>query len=133
MDLRNRGTAILLTTHDLDQAQSLADRVGILRAGVLVREGAPADMLRASFDTMMELIVVLGKTDPAREAVLRQLGLQPASTPDNWICLAPPETLDLPAISRRLTTAGLTVKELRMRKPDLTSLYSLALRENGAR
>lgn len=38
-DLRNQGVAILLTTHYLEEAELLADRIGIIRKGKLVAEG----------------------------------------------------------------------------------------------
>ena len=44
-DLRDEHDAtILLTTHDLDEAARLADRVGILHQGRLVAEGTPAEL-----------------------------------------------------------------------------------------
>jgi len=46
--LRSLGKTILLTTHYLDEAQQLADRVAVLRAGEIVRIGAPADLIGAA-------------------------------------------------------------------------------------
>jgi ABC-2 type transport system ATP-binding protein len=44
-DLRDEHDAtILLTTHDLDEAARLADRIGILHQGRLVAEGTPAEL-----------------------------------------------------------------------------------------
>jgi ABC-2 type transport system ATP-binding protein len=43
--LRDRGTAILLTTHYLDEAQRLADRIELMHAGQIVRSGSPADIV----------------------------------------------------------------------------------------
>jgi ABC-2 type transport system ATP-binding protein len=43
-NLRQLGKTILLTTHYLDEAEQLADRVAVLRDGVIVREGKPADL-----------------------------------------------------------------------------------------
>ena len=40
--LRAAGTTILLTTHDMDEAQALADRVVLLSGGTVVAEGPPA-------------------------------------------------------------------------------------------
>ncbi len=43
--LRSLGKTILLTTHYLDEAQQLADRVAVLRAGELIRIGTPAELI----------------------------------------------------------------------------------------
>jgi len=43
-NLRALGKTILLTTHYLDEAEQLADRVAVLRDGEIVRVGSPADL-----------------------------------------------------------------------------------------
>jgi ABC-2 type transport system ATP-binding protein len=45
--LRALGKTILLTTHYLDEAEQLSDRVAVLRAGEIVATGTPADLTRA--------------------------------------------------------------------------------------
>jgi ABC-2 type transport system ATP-binding protein len=42
--LRDAGTTVLLTTHYLDEAEHLADRVTVVRDGRVVAEGTPADL-----------------------------------------------------------------------------------------
>jgi ABC-2 type transport system ATP-binding protein len=42
--LRSLGKTVLLTTHYLDEAEQLADRVAVLRDGLIVREGTPAEL-----------------------------------------------------------------------------------------
>jgi ABC-2 type transport system ATP-binding protein len=42
--LRQLGKTLLLTTHYLDEAQELADRVAIVKDGVIVAEGPPAEL-----------------------------------------------------------------------------------------
>jgi ABC-2 type transport system ATP-binding protein len=44
-DLRSLGKSILLTTHYMEEAQRLADRVAILRTGEIVATGAPRELL----------------------------------------------------------------------------------------
>ena len=39
--LRDTGTIVFLTTHDMDEAERLADRIGVIRDGRLVAEGTP--------------------------------------------------------------------------------------------
>jgi ABC-2 type transport system ATP-binding protein len=45
--LRELGKTVLLTTHYLDEAQNLADRVAVLRDGAIVSSGSPADLTAA--------------------------------------------------------------------------------------
>jgi ABC-2 type transport system ATP-binding protein len=42
--LRDLGKTILLTTHYLDEAQALADRVAIIKHGAILAEGAPSEL-----------------------------------------------------------------------------------------
>ena len=46
--LRELGKTVLLTTHYLDEAQQLADRVAVLRAGEIVRMGRPSELIASS-------------------------------------------------------------------------------------
>jgi ABC-2 type transport system ATP-binding protein len=43
-NLRGLGKTVLLTTHYLDEAEQLADRVAVLRDGLIVREGKPSEL-----------------------------------------------------------------------------------------
>jgi ABC-2 type transport system ATP-binding protein len=49
--LRSLGKTILLTTHYLDEAEQLADRVAVLREGRIIREGTPAELTGGTSET----------------------------------------------------------------------------------
>jgi ABC-2 type transport system ATP-binding protein len=49
--LRSLGKTILLTTHYLDEAEQLADRVAVLREGRIIREGTPAELTGGTQET----------------------------------------------------------------------------------
>jgi ABC-2 type transport system ATP-binding protein len=49
--LHSLGKTILLTTHYLDEAEQLADRVAVLREGRIVREGSPAELTAETAET----------------------------------------------------------------------------------
>ncbi len=70
-ELRALGKTILLTTHYLDEAEQLADRVAVLRAGVIMREGSPAELTGGSVQTEIRYSrggeeIVEQTTDPTR-------------------------------------------------------------------
>ncbi|GAB3799277.1 hypothetical protein GCM10028798_12330 [Humibacter antri] len=48
--LRKRGSSILLTTHSMEEAQSVCDRVAIIDHGALLTEGTPADLIAKNRD-----------------------------------------------------------------------------------
>ena len=74
--LRSLGKTILLTTHYLDEAEQLADRVAVLREGVIVREGTPSELTSGTDDAEIRYRrngreIVLRTAEPTR--VLNEL------------------------------------------------------------
>ena len=70
-NLRELGKTILLTTHYLDEAEQLADRVAVLREGRIVREGTPAELTGGAVETEIRfrrggVELVERTTDPTR-------------------------------------------------------------------
>jgi ABC-2 type transport system ATP-binding protein len=59
--LKQLGKTVLLTTHYLDEAQALADRVAIVKDGVIVAEGAPGELSRASARYRVSYIAADGR------------------------------------------------------------------------
>jgi ABC-2 type transport system ATP-binding protein len=69
--LRSLGKTVLLTTHYLDEAQELCDRVAVLREGLIVRIGTPAELRGTSLETEIRYWkdgrqVVLRTVEPTR-------------------------------------------------------------------
>ena len=62
------GTTVLLTTHYLDEAEHLADRVGVLAGGRLVAEGTPDELMSVTPTTTISFELPNG-VDPAAVAV----------------------------------------------------------------
>jgi ABC-2 type transport system ATP-binding protein len=70
-NLRSLGTTILLTTHYLDEAEQLSDRVAVLREGRIIRVGTPEELTGESAQTEIRFrldgeLVVETTTDPTR-------------------------------------------------------------------
>ncbi len=83
-ELRAEGMAIVLTTHYMDEAERLADRLQVLQAG-RVRAAGPTR--RVLGDVVGEHVVLLSALDPAAERVLawfRERGARPARVLERW-------------------------------------------------
>jgi lipooligosaccharide transport system ATP-binding protein len=54
-ELRASGSTVLVTTHYMDEAQRLCDRVAVISAGKVIRSGAPAELIAALAAETIEL------------------------------------------------------------------------------
>jgi ABC-2 type transport system ATP-binding protein len=128
--LRERGgTTILLTTHYLDEAERLCDRIAIIHAGRIVAEGTPA-ALRAGLGH--ELVELRLHGDPA--AALASLRAQGIAGEDAFTVGS---TLTLPVhagsaarLLELIQRAELAVSAISTRRPTLDDVY---LQLTGAR
>jgi ABC-2 type transport system ATP-binding protein len=74
--LRSLGKTVLLTTHYLDEAEQLADRVAVMREGVIVRIGSPRELTTSDQEVEIRYRrggeeIVVSTTEPTR--VLHEL------------------------------------------------------------
>jgi ABC-2 type transport system ATP-binding protein len=70
--LRDEGRTILLTTHDLGDAEQLADRVAILHRGRILAEGSP-ETLTTGGSTAIRFRLHAAPTDAALQALVSRL------------------------------------------------------------
>ena len=121
--LREGGVGVLVVTHDLDQAEGLADRVGFLDEGVKVLEGVPAALISDAFGDQMEIEVVL-EAPAARDRAerLTHLGLSPGPTPETWIEFSSDGYARAAHLAARLKELEADVREIRVRRPSLEHL-----------
>ncbi|PPF56692.1 ABC transporter ATP-binding protein [Clavibacter michiganensis] len=85
-DLRTRGQATLLVSHDLAVVARLADRVAVMHDGRIVEEGPTAEILRAPAHARTRALVAAVPTGvprgtPLSEARLEAAGAAPAPAP----------------------------------------------------
>jgi ABC-2 type transport system ATP-binding protein len=106
--INDRGKTVVLTTHYMDEAEMLCDRVAILDAGRILQLGAPADLVR-ELDAPVVVSVQDERLDAAAAGALA--GVLAAETSGGWtrITTRQPEQL-LPELAARQALAGLQVK-----------------------
>jgi len=66
--LRDRGKAVILSTHRLDEAQRVCDRFGLLHEGRLVQEGTLEELRAASgYETLAEMFLHFAESESSEE------------------------------------------------------------------
>jgi ABC-2 type transport system ATP-binding protein len=76
-ELRDRGVTLVLTTHDMDEAASLSDRVGIMDHGRLLALDTPQGLMRSmSGEATLELATDGAVGDAAADALAELAGVQ---------------------------------------------------------
>ncbi len=73
--LKQEGLTILLTTHYMEEAAQLADRVGIVNAGRMIAEGSPADLVA---EHLPRYVLELAASDQDDES-WRELAAEPGT------------------------------------------------------
>jgi ABC-2 type transport system ATP-binding protein len=119
------GMTIFLTTQYLEEADTLADRVGIISDGRIVAEGPPAELRRS----LGEDLIVAEVADPhVGEAALDQLrqldGVDSVALDGNRLVIAATDgSASLSPVAIALNKAGLTVRALTLRTPTLDDVF----------
>jgi len=121
---RELGMTIFLTTQYLEEADTLADRVGIISSGRLVAEGSPA-VLKHSVGHDVIVAEVEGDDISALEALRSIEGVESTGNADGTFTV---RTRDgaavLGTVAVKLSRAGLHLKGLTMRTPTLDDVYT---------
>jgi ABC-2 type transport system ATP-binding protein len=112
------GTTVLLTTHYLDEAEHLADRVGVLVRGRLVAEGTPAELMAAAPEATISFELPAG-TDAAQLAVPADATIEAARV---TIATTSP-TAVLAAITAAAVDRGVELAALSVRRPSLEEVF----------
>jgi len=134
--LRAGGTTVFLTTHYLEEADALADRLAIIDQGKIVAEGT-ADELKRKVAGDVVTIVVSGATEHVLEAVRRQEFVREATSEDGVVRLYVDrgETA-VPLLLRVLDGEGLEASSIALHRPSLDDVFLLqtgrSLRDEAA-
>lgn len=125
LELKARGTAILLATHDLDQAAELADQVGVLVRGRLAAEGSVPALVAEWFPAgAKDLSLTLGAAPQASASlVLDRVGLTPDPARIFWTGPFHGGVEGLPGLLASLAAAGAPVSDARIREPGLRGVF----------
>lgn len=118
LEMHAAGTTIVLTTHYLEEAQELCDRIAIINHGEVVTS-APTEDLIASLDR--KTLKVTPDTMPQPLPVLD--GFDVEEKDGRLIVAYTPSRGEVASILAQLAGAGITVRDLTTEEPDLEDVF----------
>jgi ABC-2 type transport system ATP-binding protein len=118
---REAGVTVFLTTQYLEEADVLADRVGIIDQGRIVAEGTPAELKAEIGRPSVHAIPRAEEDRPRIAAFLARFGEPLASTRDVAVRLR--DGLGLTDIVRAVDADGVDVVDLELRAPTLDDVF----------
>jgi ABC-2 type transport system ATP-binding protein len=122
---RDRGRTVLLTTHYMDEAEKLCDRVAVVDRGQVIALGSPADLIaRLGGDHVIELAFAEGRPGLAPGAFTDLPGVQSARQEDGLVELRVDQLhVVLPAVLDRTRQADAELARLTTRHASLEDVF----------
>ncbi len=117
------GMTILLTTQYLEEADALADRIGIINAGQLVAEGTPG-ALKRQVGRDIVLAEISGDVAIAREALVNTPGIDSIEADDQVLRIATADgAKTIGPVALALDAAGIDFDGLSLRSTTLDDVF----------
>jgi ABC-2 type transport system ATP-binding protein len=116
-ELRGQGTSILLTTHQLDEAEQRCDRIVIIDHGRVIAEGTLSELIKRTVGVNRRVTLRLAGPAPELE------GLQTHGDRRELVAEVGDVALELPTLLTRIREAGGQVDDIDVRAPSLHSVF----------
>jgi ABC-2 type transport system ATP-binding protein len=121
--LNDEGTTVFLTTQYLEEADQVADRVGIIDNGRMAAEGTPAALKAQVGKPHLEITLVDGASPEHAQEVLARIG-DPLPAKDGMLMVAlDGGASEVAPVVRALDEAGLSVESLNLVQPSLDDVF----------
>ena len=125
-DLNKQGMTVLYTTHYMEEAQELSDRVGIIDHGELIALGTQAELTKQVGQTDT-LILHIGENDDAQGLAGSLKGLQDileVNAADHEISIITPQAENiLAAVVSKANERGIRIRSMEIREPNLEAVF----------
>jgi ABC-2 type transport system ATP-binding protein len=120
---KDDGVTVFLTTQYLEEADVLADRVGIIDHGKIVAEGTPSALKAEIGSPTVEAIPSDGAEPSAIARILERFGEPTGGSPKGVAVRLERGAQELAEVVRALDSAGLEVEHLQLHAPSLNDVF----------
>jgi len=118
------GTAVLYTTHYMDEAERLCDRVGVIDLGRLIAEGTPRELTALVGERDRIRLAATGDLDAAARALRALPTVRQVTVGTDAIELLDDDARTaLPRVLEAVTAAGALTRSVTVEEPDLEAVF----------
>jgi ABC-2 type transport system ATP-binding protein len=122
--LSAEGMAVLYTTHYMEEAERLCDRVGIVDLGHLIAEGRPRELTARLGAAEHILMSLEGDVDRARRAVEALEGVTRSTADTDTVDVLVTEAESaLPSVMQAVMASGASIRSVVVQEPDLEAVF----------
>ena len=121
--LRERGVTIILTTHYIEEAEEMADRVGVILKGELILVEKTADLMQKLGKKILTLQLQEPLAALPPELAEWNLALQCDGAELEYVFDSNAEKTGVPSLMRRLSDLGIGFKDLSTRQSSLEDIF----------
>ncbi|MDG2533294.1 ABC transporter ATP-binding protein [Sphingomonas sp. HITSZ_GF] len=121
--LRKRGVTIILTTHYIEEAEEMADRVGVINKGQLLLVEDKAELMKKLGKRELDLSLVEPMTEVPAGLEEWHLSLEDEGTRLRYTFDAQAERTGIPSLLRKLGEMGIAFKDLDTSKSSLEDIF----------
>ncbi|HSB03042.1 MAG TPA: ATP-binding cassette domain-containing protein [Anaerolineales bacterium] len=125
-DLNKQGMTVLYTTHYMEEAEELSDRVGIIDHGELIALGTQKELTQ-QVGQMEALILHIGESDDPEALANSLKGIKDvleANVTDHEVSIITPEAEDiLASVVGKANERGIKIRSIDMREPNLEAVF----------
>ena len=121
--LRASGVTIILTTHYIDEAEEMADRIGVINKGELILVEEKTKLMKKLGKKQLTLQLLAPLPSIPAELHDWRLALNAGGTELEYTFDAGEERADIPALLRRISELGIAFKDLNTRQSSLEDIF----------